>query len=117
MERYEEWDMAMPHLPPRSRLYRLEPIGMGTPYVESLTSYIVRLADAHCVTPKALVMYEILPSQGQAVTALKHYSRLNMFWRENASTLNGFSSIARGGVEALQSLTTCDKRGFLTMLT
>lgn len=35
-------------------LYNLEPIGIGTPYVEGLTSYIVRLADAHCVTTGTL---------------------------------------------------------------
>lgn len=34
-------------LPSRSRLYRLAPIGLGTAYVESLTSYIIRLAEAH----------------------------------------------------------------------
>lgn len=54
MESYEEWDMNIPAIPPRSRLYRLEPVGIGTPYVESLTSYIARLAAEHCVTPKNL---------------------------------------------------------------
>ena len=68
MERYEEWDMNIPPIPPRSRLYRLEPIGIATPYVESLTSYITRLAEEHCLTLKALVMGEIFPSQGKVMT-------------------------------------------------
>ena len=50
MERYEEWDVSIPPIPPRSRLYRLEPIGIATPYVESLTSDITRLAGEHCLT-------------------------------------------------------------------
>jgi transcriptional regulator with XRE-family HTH domain len=39
----------------RSTLYNLEPIGIGTPYVESLTSYISRLAEAHCVSTGSLI--------------------------------------------------------------
>ena len=35
---YELWDLTRPAIPPRSRLYHLEPVGIGTPYVESLTS-------------------------------------------------------------------------------
>lgn len=40
---------------PRSRLYRLTPAGLGTTGVESLTSFIMRLAAAHHVTPGQLV--------------------------------------------------------------
>ena len=40
-------------------LYNIEPIGIGTPYVESLPSYIKRLADAHCVLPGVLLKNEI----------------------------------------------------------
>src|SRR5688572_20379032 len=50
-EQCEEWDMSTQLISPRSKLYRLEPIGVGTPYVESLSSYFRRLADAHCVSP------------------------------------------------------------------
>jgi transcriptional regulator with XRE-family HTH domain len=39
----------------RTFLYNIEPIGIGTPYVESLTSYIIRLADAHCVKTGTLI--------------------------------------------------------------
>lgn len=46
-------------IPPRSRLYHLAPIGIGTPRVESLTSYISRLAQAHSVTTGTLVTRDI----------------------------------------------------------
>ncbi|HGE5802511.1 TPA: TniQ family protein [Bacillus thuringiensis] len=38
-----------------STLYSIEPRGLGTPYVESLTSYIARLAYEHSVTPGTLI--------------------------------------------------------------
>ena len=41
--------------PPRSRLYSLEPIGVGTAMVESLTGYVARLAEAHSVSAGDLV--------------------------------------------------------------
>lgn len=57
----ETWDLLEPKIPPRSRLYHLEPIGVGTPYVESMSSYIVRLSRTHCVSPYVLIRQEILP--------------------------------------------------------
>ena len=44
-----------------SRLFNIEPIGVGTPYVESLPSYIKRLAEAHSVFPGVLLKNEIFP--------------------------------------------------------
>src|SRR6266571_3591664 len=48
-------------LPPRSRLYCLAPIGVGTPMVECLTSYINRLAWLYRISPRILVAEEIMP--------------------------------------------------------
>lgn len=44
-----------------SRLFNIDPIGVGTPYVESLPSYIKRLAEAHSVYPRVLLKKEIFP--------------------------------------------------------
>lgn len=54
-------ELALPDIPKRSRLYHLEPIAIGTPDVEGLTSYICRLAEAHCISPSILIKKEILP--------------------------------------------------------
>lgn len=54
-------DSILLHTPPRSRLYNLEPVGLGTPYVESLSSYFARLAQAHSVSTISLFKWEILP--------------------------------------------------------
>jgi AraC-like DNA-binding protein len=117
LENYEEWDVTVPPLPSRSRLYRLEPIGIETPYVESLTGYIARIAETHCVIPKSLIMGEIVPIRSHTGPILNYYDRLNHLWKDSASTLNGVTPIARQWVEMLQSLTTCDNLRFLTMLT
>ncbi len=44
-----------------SQLFNIEPIGVGTPYVESLPSYVKRLAEAHSVFPGVLLKNEIFP--------------------------------------------------------
>ena len=61
-----EWDLARPAIPSRSRLYSLEPIGIGTPWTESLASYVSRLADAHTVRVRELVVHELLPFLGRS---------------------------------------------------
>ena len=50
----EPWDLTTPVVPPRARFYPLEPIGVGTPLVEGLTGYLLRLAEAHAVPVAAL---------------------------------------------------------------
>ncbi len=57
----ELWNLEKPLIPQHSRLYHLKPIGVGTPYVESLTGYVARLAEAHCVPTGILVLSEIAP--------------------------------------------------------
>lgn len=41
---------------PRSILHAVMPIGLGTPQVESLTSYFCRLANSHACTTNDLVL-------------------------------------------------------------
>lgn len=49
-----QWDLVAEQLPRRSVLYAPAPVGMGTTMGESLTSYLARLAAAHCVYPGVL---------------------------------------------------------------
>ena len=48
----EIWDLKLPLIPKRSRLYNLEPIGFETPDIESLTGYIARLAGSIPIVQK-----------------------------------------------------------------
>jgi hypothetical protein len=45
---FEGWDLAEPIRVAPSSLYTLTPRGLGTPYVESLSSYVMRLAEEGC---------------------------------------------------------------------
>jgi hypothetical protein len=102
-----------------SKLYCLEPIGVGTPMVESLTSYISRLADAHSVLLRTLVTNEILPNlnrthlyqEGRPV-----YDHLTTFWKRS-TMLNGTCSTASNWVHTIEQLTLRNDLRFLTMLT
>jgi hypothetical protein len=64
---YDSWDLARPKTSPRSRLYQLPPIGIGTPSTESLTGYILLLAQEHCVSSFSLFRHELVPASD------KHY--------------------------------------------
>ena len=58
---YPYWDLTSLIIPPRTRLVPLEPIGVGTAYIESLTSYTCRLAHVHSITVGKLFNHEIGP--------------------------------------------------------
>jgi transcriptional regulator with XRE-family HTH domain len=115
---YELWEEKPPVLPPHSRLYHLKPIGVGSPWVESFTSYVTRLADTHSVHPRVLITQEILPlakttylyQDGRPV-----HDHLTTFWKKSA-VLNGMALVTRSFVQALEQLTQRDDLHYLTML-
>lgn len=96
---HPHWRLETPLLPARSRLARLEPIGIGTPEVECLTSYIARLAAEHCVSPRKLLYKEVLAPAGMNTV---HYATSSEF---SASLINGMGSLAGLTVDALKQLT------------
>lgn len=57
---YESWNLDTFRLPRRSHLYSLPPAGMATGMIESLTSYVARLAEAHRVSVRTLLSEKIL---------------------------------------------------------
>src|SRR5260370_16511992 len=81
-------------MPSRSRLYCLAPIGRGTSSVESLTSYIHRLAWAYRVTPRTLVSLEIIPHLREPHQLRASPLRLGSFGRGTSMSLNGTSKFA-----------------------
>ena len=54
---FERLNLTEPALAEPSLLYTLRPRGLGTPYVESLSSYVVRLAEAHVVPVWRLILH------------------------------------------------------------
>jgi hypothetical protein len=89
-------------VPPRSRLYRLEPCGQGTVLIESLTGYLNRLAWRHQVTPQRLVAQEIAPRLLPPVVS----QRLACFSSSGATGVNGNGPLAQTWVAVLAELTT-----------
>lgn len=52
-------------VPPRTWLYPLAPMGVGTPYIEALSSYINRLSEAHCTVPQKLMRLLLAKAPGE----------------------------------------------------
>lgn len=100
-----------------SRLYHLEPLGVGSPLVESLTSYITRLADEHSVYPSVLLRKQIFPLLNRP--SFYRNGRLVdrcHFLGQGSIALNGLTSIADKWVKMLEQLTMRSDLHFLTML-
>ena len=83
-----------------SELYSLNPIGIGQPLIESLTSYISRLAFAHCVYPG------ILMERVVQLTIKKRYSSAEIHKIYNSvGAINGTGIMGLDTIEALSKLT------------
>ena len=114
LREYEQWQLTSPFAVPATRLYSLAPIGVGTPTAESLTGYIARLAEAHCVSAGLLYGKEIKALVGKGniftfrVTEHRGYS---------THTINGHGSPAADFVRVLEMLTGRRDLRFLTVLT
>src|SRR5215470_9183938 len=99
-ETYEEWNLSLPPIPERSVLFSLEPVGVGTPWVESLTSYIARLAAAHAVFPGVL-MNKLLEPLVQG----NHSGILHISEGKKTNLLNATGVRATLAVQLLETLT------------
>jgi len=99
------------HVPPRSALFSLSPIGVGTPHQESLLSLLVRTSRAHAVSPRHLVG-EVLGAADTAIAKLAD----TKFFSIDAGTVNGLGQYAELFVSAAERLTGHQNLGYLTLL-
>jgi hypothetical protein len=111
------WAPEVPQtIPERSRLYSLNPIGTGTPQVESLTGYIARLAEAHVLSVGDMVGRDPLCIARAGLhrrTVLFQKKRPNGHaFHAAAYTINGISASAQKWVRVFERLTCvrCDIR-------
>lgn len=98
-------------IPPRTELFRPEPLGVGTAHQESLLSYLVRVSHAHGVNPRLLVKYvlaEHTPRIAQIAT--------KAFFQTLSGTINGLSSYAETFADVFGALTLRPELRQLTML-
>jgi AraC-like DNA-binding protein len=106
----DNWEITLPRVPPRSRLLPLEPVGIGTAMVESMTGYVMRLAEAHAVPVGALINHEL--AQRKASTERRRtraYCSLPYY-------ANGSNQCAAGWVQALEADTYRTNLSWLTFL-
>ncbi|CAE6714784.1 TniQ family protein [Paraburkholderia nemoris] len=92
--------------PNRSVLHSLEPIGVGTPQIESLLSYFFRLAGSHCISGKDLIrkVNDKMDWKHSSADVLSLTSfRLNGVSDLTARWSHGLSELT--GVEQLDKLT------------
>jgi hypothetical protein len=112
---YESWETKGFESINRSYLFSLEPIGIGTSWIESLTSYISRLAEAHCIETGTLVSKAIAPVLGKNYI-IKMSSRGGTGFYKSTAAINGIGDMASDFVKALEALTLQSNLKQLTML-
>lgn len=98
----------------RSRLYNLEPMAIGTPYIESLTSYICRLAEVHTVTVGTLVTQELAPILHKKYL-LKDCLRGGSRFYKASGAINGLGICSEECITAIEALTGRDDLKSLTL--
>jgi hypothetical protein len=100
----------------RSRLYHLEPVHQINGLVESLTSYIARLAAAHCLPLWILIKRELTPLfECQSVVTMNDISKALV--GNLGSAVNGNNNTARETLKIVEQLTARSGLGDLTMVT
>ncbi|BAU65469.1 TetR family transcriptional regulator [Stanieria sp. NIES-3757] len=93
-----------------SKLYSITPIGIGNSLIESLTSYISRLALAHCVYPGILmerVVSSVIDKKYSSADIHKLYSFTD--------AINGTGVMGLDIVNALEKLTFQNRLSLLTL--
>lgn len=113
-------DESVPKIPVRSRFYHLQPLGIGTPMSECLTSYICRLAAAHSVSVGNLFEYALVPKLKKDYLKtpgrLGPAAKLNSSFRNQIKNINGTGKTARDWVDILERLTLRKDLSNLTFL-
>lgn len=94
----------------RSVLFALKPNGVGTDRVESLSSYVTRLARAHSVSPRWLIREELRQRapNPEEMRWLGHTSR--------QMSMDGLGKFSQSLVPLLEELTTVPSLEYLTLL-
>lgn len=100
-----------PFIPARSRLFSLEPAGLRTPYVESLSGYVGRLAEQHSTTLYYLFSREVASLINKPGTINRRVSFASF-----AKAVNGFGIIAADLITVFEKLTLRKDLRYTTML-
>jgi TniQ len=108
------WEINVPDIPPRSPLYNLVPLGLGGPFVESLTGYICRLAYEHHIHTGTMLQHIIAPLISKHYIAGDQSRNISSFLRY-ATPINGNGVMASDWANVLALLTSRNDLSQLTM--
>lgn len=109
-EIYGSFDITSLKMPERSSLFNLKPIGIGTPDVESLTSYTSRLSTAHNFTLGVFFSKIVYPQIN------KEFIPRDGIGARKASAFNNSYNGAKELLKALHELTMSEDLGRLTLI-
>jgi AraC-like DNA-binding protein len=87
-------------IPPRSVLASLKPMGLGTPFRESLASYYLTLAHLHHLSPKNLARGIVIPKMAENG---RLYAGVSKLWK--LSSFNGIGAVPECWAKQLSELT------------
>lgn len=102
-------------LPARSQLYGLSPLYVGTLQVESLTSYVNRLAWAHGVSPRKFLTEMLVLNLSGGYDLQASVRRSGSLGRVRAMRSNGAGEMAWEWSSALEHLTVRSDLRYLTL--
>ena len=103
----------------------MPPIGIGTPYTESLSSYLQRLAQQHHLRPWQFYTHELVPliknkeyllQKDTKKTSIKQTFLTQKKAASNLSVINGLQYITPVIVSAIEQLTRREDLRFLTLI-
>ncbi|ALC88923.1 hypothetical protein AM500_03240 [Bacillus sp. FJAT-18017] len=102
------------HAMDTSTLYNLKPIGLGTAYSESLTSYLIRLSESHCISVGTLFNKFVSKKLNKPYVNRSVKCGGNRFF-DGAKALNGVDKNSNDLINALEDLTYRNDLIYLTL--
>jgi hypothetical protein len=114
LETCEWWAVLPTQMPRRTFLFHLEPCARGTGMVESMTSYLARLAQAHGVSTGCLLSKVVAPRMTHGGLASRN--RLQELFGRAGNSFDGNSATVSEVINAVEALTGHNGLSELTML-
>ncbi len=111
----ELWNPDPYQLPKRSRLNHILPVSVGSPFVESLTSYLTRLAQSHSTTISILMTREFAPLLDKHYIQNGSKKGLSTLFNRSAA-INSTGELAKLLVDSVEKLTLKQNLSALTLL-
>lgn len=102
------------HIYHRSHLYNIEPVGIETGLVESLSSYLIRAAYEHNITVGCLINKMVFTEMNKNYLVRSAIHGGNRFY-EGAKTINGYMDNSTEFVRIMELLTSRTDLSNLTL--